>query len=157
MPSGTGVVDAFKSSFSTACSTTTMTSNLQNFLDLIRHGKQHQSPRNNDSPTSPTKHTAEQHSSGGTTNSSSSRRREAAATAPKSTPKPEPPIASPPVNDAEMQPVHREAAEQIVKEERQAKDRMPSYKGLENFQLMEKMGEYVPLAPGMTCGAAFSD
>ncbi|KAL0581987.1 MAPK-activated protein kinase Srk1 [Marasmius crinis-equi] len=35
----------------------------------------------------------------------------------------------------------REVAEQIVKEEREAKSQMPSYKGLENFKLLEKMGD----------------
>jgi hypothetical protein len=29
----------------------------------------------------------------------------------------------------------------IVNEERQAKNKMPTYKGLENFELLEKMGE----------------
>ncbi|KAK0498485.1 kinase-like domain-containing protein [Armillaria luteobubalina] len=36
---------------------------------------------------------------------------------------------------------HREAAQIIVKEEREAKAQMPTYKGLENFQLIEKMGD----------------
>ncbi|TEB35520.1 Pkinase-domain-containing protein [Coprinellus micaceus] len=35
----------------------------------------------------------------------------------------------------------REAAEMIVNEERQAKNKMPTYKGLENFELLEKMGD----------------
>ncbi|KAF5369885.1 hypothetical protein D9758_001215 [Tetrapyrgos nigripes] len=35
----------------------------------------------------------------------------------------------------------REVAEQIVKEEREAKSQMPIYKGLENFKLLEKMGD----------------
>jgi serine/threonine-protein kinase RCK2 len=37
----------------------------------------------------------------------------------------------------------REAAEQIVLEEREAKTKMPTYKGLENYRLLEKMGECV--------------
>jgi hypothetical protein len=37
----------------------------------------------------------------------------------------------------------REAAEAIVNEEREAKAIMPVYKGLENFKLINKMGEYV--------------
>ncbi|KAK0490718.1 Pkinase-domain-containing protein [Armillaria novae-zelandiae] len=36
---------------------------------------------------------------------------------------------------------HREAAQIIVKEERDAKAQMPTYKGLENFQLIDKMGD----------------
>ncbi|KAJ7283833.1 kinase-like domain-containing protein [Mycena rebaudengoi] len=35
----------------------------------------------------------------------------------------------------------REAAEQIVRQERELKAQMPSYKGLENFQIVEKMGD----------------
>jgi hypothetical protein len=36
---------------------------------------------------------------------------------------------------------HREIAEYIVKEEREAKNKLPSYPGLEDFELIEKMGE----------------
>jgi serine/threonine-protein kinase RCK2 len=36
---------------------------------------------------------------------------------------------------------HTQAAEAIVKEERAAKDKMPSIKGLERFKLLDKMGE----------------
>lgn len=39
-------------------------------------------------------------------------------------------------------PVHQQA-ELIVQEEKEAKTKMPSYKGLEKFKLLEKMGEYV--------------
>ena len=39
----------------------------------------------------------------------------------------------------------REAAEQIVKQEREQKEQMPTYKGLENFKIVEKMGESVTL------------
>ncbi|KAJ7507580.1 kinase-like domain-containing protein [Mycena galericulata] len=35
----------------------------------------------------------------------------------------------------------REAAEQIVKQEREQKEQMPVYKGLENFKIVEKMGD----------------
>jgi len=35
----------------------------------------------------------------------------------------------------------REAAEQIVKQEREQKEQMPNYKGLENFKIVEKMGD----------------
>ncbi|CAK5263088.1 unnamed protein product [Mycena citricolor] len=51
---------------------------------------------------------------------------------------PAPPQAdTPPADDA----MSREAAEQIVKQERELKEQMPSYKGLENFQIVEKMGD----------------
>lgn len=36
---------------------------------------------------------------------------------------------------------HTQAAEAIVKEERAAKDKMPTIKGLERFKLLDKMGE----------------
>ncbi|KAF8826573.1 hypothetical protein HHX47_DHR5000070 [Lentinula edodes] len=48
---------------------------------------------------------------------------------------------SPNPPEQDQQPANREAAEQIVKEEREAKAQMPSYKGLENFKLLEKMGD----------------
>lgn len=113
-----------------------MASNLQNLLDLIRHGKQHHNAPKPapDSPLSPT--------------SASSRKNvpaSAAVASPKSAPESPPKSAAPPPRDAEAPPPdHREAAEQIVKDEREAKDRMPTHKGLENFQLLEKMGECVP-------------
>lgn len=61
-------------------------------------------------------------------------------------------------------PVHREAVEKIVQEEREAKTQMPVYKGLENFKLLEKMGEYVraifaffPFYPSLSFSGAFSN
>lgn len=39
-------------------------------------------------------------------------------------------------------PAH-EIALSLVNEEREAKAKMPTYKGLENFKLLEKMGESV--------------
>jgi hypothetical protein len=41
----------------------------------------------------------------------------------------------------QLAPDHREAAEMIVSEEREASEKMPSYVGLENFKLVDKMGE----------------
>jgi hypothetical protein len=43
--------------------------------------------------------------------------------------------------DKQQSPDHREAAEMIVSEEREAKAKMPTYVGLENFKLLDKMGE----------------
>ena len=34
-------------------------------------------------------------------------------------------------------------AEEMVQHEKAARAKMPSYKGLERFQLLDKMGEYV--------------
>lgn len=40
-------------------------------------------------------------------------------------------------------PNYRREAELIVQEEKEAKAKMPVYKGLEKYTLLEKMGEYV--------------
>ena len=48
---------------------------------------------------------------------------------------------------AQQEKSHREAAELIVNEERITKNKMPSYKGLEDYTLLDKMGEYVSLHP----------
>ncbi|KAJ7068119.1 kinase-like domain-containing protein [Mycena amicta] len=47
--------------------------------------------------------------------------------------------ATPPPSAEEK--MSREAAEQIVQQEREQKSQMPSYKGLENFKIVEKMGD----------------
>lgn len=84
------------------------------FLDLIRHGKHHNHHAKEEPSPSPT-----------------------ASRVARQQPQ------------AESHPPHeiphpREAAEIIVNEEREAKTKMPHYKGLENFKLIEKMGECVP-------------
>ena len=38
-------------------------------------------------------------------------------------------------------PRYKEEVEKIVKEEREAQSKMPSYKGLEQYKLLDKMGE----------------
>jgi hypothetical protein len=50
----------------------------------------------------------------------------------------------------------REAAEEIVRQEREAKEQMPVYKGLENFKIVEKMGESVVLliSPRHRCSSS---
>jgi hypothetical protein len=50
-----------------------------------------------------------------------------------------PPPSPPPANS----PPAREAAEIIVQEERKERSQMPTYKGLEEFKLTDKMGESV--------------
>lgn len=40
-------------------------------------------------------------------------------------------------------PNYRREAEMIVQEENEAKSKLPKYKGLEGYKLVEKMGEYV--------------
>ncbi|GLB33640.1 putative serine/Threonine protein kinases, catalytic domain [Lyophyllum shimeji] len=49
--------------------------------------------------------------------------------------------AIPPEPSRPMSPGPLEAAQLIVDEERQARSKMPKYAGLENFELMEKMGD----------------
>ncbi|KAJ7086730.1 kinase-like domain-containing protein [Mycena epipterygia] len=51
-----------------------------------------------------------------------------------------PPSAAPPVTPPDEK-MAREAAEQIVQQERELKEQMPTYKGLENFKIVEKMGD----------------
>jgi hypothetical protein len=137
MPTGTGVVDAFKSNSNSSVPVNYPDSQssyhiLQSFLDLIRHGKNHNhnnnrndvlKSRNNDyiddslspspSPNSPR----------------GFRHQQAQAQQVHHN------------NHQDVPPGHREAAEMIVNEEREASSKMPSYKGLENFKLVEKMGE----------------
>ncbi|KAL0949632.1 hypothetical protein HGRIS_009677 [Hohenbuehelia grisea] len=96
---------------------------LHEFLDLIRHGKNHNNAKNDthqDPPShSPTRaHHAQQQNQA------------QPADAHHSHPEPK---ANPPET--------REAAEQIVNEEREAKAKMPTYKGLEQFHLVDKMGD----------------
>ncbi|KAJ6599224.1 kinase-like domain-containing protein [Mycena vulgaris] len=58
-------------------------------------------------------------------------------TPPQSAP-PQPPAPPTPPPDDKMS---REAAEEIVRQERELKEQMPTYKGLENFKIVEKMGD----------------
>ncbi|KAJ6629152.1 kinase-like domain-containing protein [Mycena sp. CBHHK59/15] len=50
---------------------------------------------------------------------------------------PDTPSAAPPPDEQ----MSRDAAEQIVKQERELKEQMPSYKDLENYKIVEKMGD----------------
>lgn len=45
---------------------------------------------------------------------------------------------------ADSKQAHTREIEMIVQEEREAKGKMPIYKGLERFKLLDKMGESVP-------------
>ncbi|KAK7470826.1 MAPK-activated protein kinase Srk1 [Stygiomarasmius scandens] len=91
------------------------------FKNLIRHGKHHQ-PQTRDEPAPP--ENARQHRQEHRQERQEQRQEPAAGK-----------------QQAKKPEEHREAAEQIVKEEREAKAQMPSYKGLENFKLLEKMGD----------------
>lgn len=47
------------------------------------------------------------------------------------------------IQPTEVLSPHKEIAEYIVQEEREARSKLPIYPGLEDFELIEKMGEYV--------------
>ncbi|PCH41537.1 Pkinase-domain-containing protein [Wolfiporia cocos MD-104 SS10] len=117
MPSGTGVVDAFK--------------------NLIRHGKNHHAVRTQDDSGQAQyaqphhqPHSAQQQQQ----QQQQQQRQREAATAPA------------PQTSQQQQPAKdtskfKEHVETIVQEEREAKGKMPTYKGLENYQLLDKMGD----------------
>ncbi|TCD70499.1 hypothetical protein EIP91_003260 [Steccherinum ochraceum] len=110
MPTGTGVVDAFK--------------------NLIRHGKNHHSARHQDdaqytaySPSSSTSTVTPQHRDNQHQQQHQKQPRESRH------------------RDHDNTPKYKEEVEKIVQEEREAKNKMPSYKGLEQFKLLDKMGD----------------
>ncbi|KAH8106165.1 Pkinase-domain-containing protein [Cristinia sonorae] len=101
MPTGTGVVDAFK--------------------NLIRHGKNHHS-------TVSTRHqedTQNNHIASSTSTQSQQQQQQ-----PKQ-----------PRESRDQTPKYKQEVEKIVQEERDAKTKMPTYKGLEQFKLIDKMGD----------------
>ncbi|KNZ73858.1 Serine/threonine-protein kinase srk1 [Termitomyces sp. J132] len=55
-----------------------------------------------------------------------------------------------------ISPSPREAAQIIVDEERQAHSKMPKYQGLENFELIDKMGESVHINPSLVLFFSFA-
>nr|AVR59252.1 calmodulin-dependent protein kinase 3 [Ganoderma lucidum] len=118
MPTGTGVVDAFKT-------------DLRVFAvsDLIRHGKTHHSTKQSeDSAYQPTYATQQPMQS---QQQRTDQSRQQAQAQQHHTQK------HAPANSNK----YKEHVEQIVQEERQAKSKMPTYKGLENYKLLEKMGD----------------
>lgn len=116
MPSGTAVVDAFKSLFS--CFFLLGSDGLtKQEIDLIRHGKNH--------------HNTKQHQ-----DDLNYHQPQAISRDKQQQPHPQTILAP--------APNYKDQVEIIVQEEREAKNKMPSFKGLENFKLLDKMGEYVP-------------
>jgi len=86
------------------------------FPDLIRHGKNHhQSTKQQQHQTSQDPQPSQNQQSAP---ASQSHKRQEAST-----------------------PQTKELAAKIVEEERQARVKMPTYKGLERFKLLDKMGE----------------
>ncbi|RXW25775.1 hypothetical protein EST38_g101 [Candolleomyces aberdarensis] len=94
------------------------------FKNLIRHGRHHNHARADNPPSSDSEHQAHAHNQAA--QPSEHRNAATADHTPQASAKAPPP---------------REAAEIIVNEEREAKNKMPTYKGLENYELVEKMGD----------------
>jgi hypothetical protein len=99
-------------------------------LDLIRHGKNHIHVRQDDFPNS------QQPAAPTTDARSQPERRQQADPQPQSQPKHK----AQPANAKQSQHITREV-EKIVREEREAMEKMPAYKGLERYKLIEKKGE----------------
>ena len=100
--------------------------------DLIRHGKNHHSSRQQDDaayqPAYTQSHAQQQQQQQQRAAEQQTRQqREAQQQQQQQTQK--------------SSPKYKEHVEQIVQEEREAKGKMPVYKGLENYKLLEKMGE----------------
>ncbi|KAJ2916519.1 hypothetical protein MD484_g3931, partial [Candolleomyces efflorescens] len=94
------------------------------FKNLIRHGRHHNHVRA-DQPHPDSEHQAHAHNQA----AQPSEHRNAAT------------AEQPPQVPAKAPPSRGEAAEIIVNQEREAKNKMPIYKGLENYELVEKMGD----------------
>ncbi|KAI1792990.1 Pkinase-domain-containing protein [Ganoderma leucocontextum] len=109
MPTGTGVVDAFK--------------------NLIRHGRTHHSTKQPEDGAHQQAYAAQQPVQPQQQRADQSRQQREAQAQQHQTQK------HPPSNK------YQEHVEQIVQEEREAKSKMPTYKGLENYKLLEKMGD----------------
>ena len=128
MPTTGGVVDAFKS-MSPALPARWSRLSLR-ILDLIRHGKNHTNRQHND---------ATQYEHGYDQQHDAQQTQRQAREQPREAPKGQQQHQT----HKAASPKYREEVEQIVQEEREAKSKMPTYKGLENYKLLEKMGEYV--------------
>jgi hypothetical protein len=141
MPPGVAVVDAFKSlpQFNLFSLLLSLTSPI---LDLIRHGKNHIHARqgqddfpNSQQPAAPT-----------TDARSQPERRQQAESQPQSQPKQQQTHKAQPATAKQSQHITREV-EKIVREEREAMDKMPTYNGLERYKLTEKKGECATFTP----------
>jgi hypothetical protein len=102
-------------------------------LDLIRHGKNHihvrQDDFNSQQPAAPT-----------TDARSQPDRRQQAEPQPQSQVKQQQAHKAQPATAKQSQHITREV-EKIVREEREAMEKMPTYNGLERYKLVEKKGE----------------
>lgn len=136
MPTTGGVVDAFKSAFAVALHLLRNNS-FPCHPDLIRHGKNHNARQQNDpgqyeyappqqqqQPQYQPQHHQQQAQHAQQSQPREVREQQQQAQTQKVT-----------------SPKYKEEVEQIVQEEREAKNKMPVYKGLENYKLLDKMGE----------------
>jgi hypothetical protein len=105
-------------------------------LDLIRHGKNHIHVRQDEFPSaqSPTVVTTDVRSQ--------PEHRQHVDAEPQSQPKQQQPNKAQPATAKQSQQITREV-EKIVREEREASEKLPAYNALERFKLVEKKGEYV--------------
>lgn len=100
---------------------------LQPYVDLIRYGKHHNHVNKNDAQSTLPD------------DSHPPKNRQPAVSAPDVQKRaPTPP---PPKQEVQPAPVHAEAAQYIVEEERKLKSQMPIYAGLEDYEILDKMGE----------------
>jgi hypothetical protein len=136
MPPGVAVVDAFKSLFFLIIDNKYLSDLTVPYSDLIRHGKNHIHVRQDELPSSqlPAVPTTDLRSQ--------PERRQHADVQPLSQPKQQQPNKAQPATTKQSQQLTREV-EKIVREEREAMEKLPAYKGLERFRLVEKKGECV--------------
>lgn len=146
MPPGVAVVDAFKSPFFPLSSYSRDPDPL--VADLIRHGKNHVHARQDDHTTSQPPADPPTEAQPDYQWAQPERRQQAHA-------QPQPQSKrhqqqqhnkAQPATTKQSQQLTREA-EKIVREEREAQEKMPRYKGLEHFKLVQKMGECAHLHP----------
>ncbi|KAI5829833.1 Pkinase-domain-containing protein [Schizophyllum commune Tattone D] len=103
------------------------------FKNLIRHGKHHQHARQD----AKTPVDAKSPSSPSSARSSQQKNRDAPQQQERQQQQSQPQSQA----ASQKSPAPKEAAEMIVNEEREQKSKMPTYKGLEKYKLLEKMGD----------------
>lgn len=173
MPSGVTVVDAFKSTcfmsqvWSSSASSAVMNNLLislltQLFTDLIRHGKNHVTSKQQSVEVTPDSSQSSDYSSRTTRSTQPSSKHQQSptsstsqTTATSTSPQQQQPMKKEQIREqavAQNVPAaavangaksedYTKQVEAIVQEERETKSKMPVYKGLENYKLLDKMGE----------------
>lgn len=152
MPPGT-VVDAFKSEHAPCAHRSSVHSSLL-ASDLIRHGRAHNHRQDEfsvppstvsstrDSTSSRTSAEPTPRTSQSTPQSQTRQQDRAQAEKVQQQQAANVPVIAAQKSSSTAQQYSKEI-EQIVQEERAGKEKMPVYKGLERFKLVDKMGEYV--------------